>query len=123
MDGLSTNATRLLVALIAEPVAVGEDAPRHVPDRELAERCHIDQRHVIDAAAELLAAGYLCLADGAGRWLGTLAEARVYRDGLHQRGKRVLHRLTLVNNAIARHAAGTSPDDRGQLALFAEAKS
>lgn len=121
-DGLGTNATRLLGVLAAERDDAKREAraPHHLVDRVLAERCRLHKRQIIIAADELLAAGYLALADAHGRWLGTLAEARVYRAGLHKRGRCVMVRMQHADAAIAKHESAANPDDRGQLALFPE---
>ena len=65
-EGLSTEATRLLAVLRAEADAAARAGrqPAHLTDQVLAERCSMPHRTVIDAAAELLAAGVLVLADG-----------------------------------------------------------
>jgi len=114
---LSEHADTLLELLAAERShARRRGQPvRHVPDHEIAKLAGIEQRHVIDAAGALLAAGHLALADGRGRWLGTLEEARTYQASLHKRGVRALHRLTLVKAAIAAHEAAARP---AQLSLF-----
>lgn len=111
---LSTAAVRLLSALRRHGARSSEAA---LTDARLAELTHLPEREIIDAAAELLAAGVLCLAGPRGRWLGSLPEARRYRDALRRRGRAVLHRLQLVDSAIRRAEAGRSPDDLGQLAL------
>ncbi len=118
MDGqqpLSTNAVRLWAALKIDCACSPASA---LTDEKLADLIHLDKRVIIDAAGELLAAGILCLAGSAGRWLGSLEEARQYERSLRGRGLAVLHRRRLVRRAIRLHEAGRSPDDTGQMSLF-----
>lgn len=76
---------------------------RAATDKTLAMLCRLPRREIIDAAAELLRAGYLVLACDRGRWLGTFAEGVAYRDALRARGRRIMVRAQLVERAIARH--------------------
>ena len=102
-NGLSNNAIRLLSVLkaLAAPAT----------DAWLADACNLHKRDIIDVAGELLAAGYLVLADGRGRWLGTVEQAAAYLGVLERRAKRIFRRRRAVRNAIDRHR-------RGQLKLF-----
>lgn len=112
---LSTHAIRLLAALRQTDAT---RASRAVTDRRLAVLMDAHPRVVIDAAAELLAAGYLVLAGGRGRWIGSLAEARHYERALRGRGLRVLRRRKLLRAAIRRNELRQARDDRGQLTLL-----
>ena len=104
-DGLSTEATRLLVVLREEERCALEAARpvRHMTDAELAGRTSLHVRKIIDAAKELLRSGVLVLADGRGRWIGTLPEAVRYADRLEKRGRAVFGRVQALRAGIAMH--------------------
>lgn len=110
---LSMDAIRLLAALRGASSSARSDpensplksavlSPVHLTDRTLAELLGIPRRDVIDAAGELLAAGYLVLADGGGRWLGDLSEARRYDQVLRSRALQILRRRRDLRAAIRR---------------------
>ncbi len=100
MDGLSNNAVRLLNVLRREEAT----APaRALTDSELAQLTFLPHRAIIDAAGELLAAGYLVLAGPRGRWLGQLAEAMRYAHSLRVRAARIFKRRQAVLAGIERH--------------------
>lgn len=106
-DGLSNNAVRLLNVLRRE----GADSPTAaLTDAELARLTFLPHRDIIDAAGELLAAGYLVLAGPRGRWLGDEDGARRYERSLHVRAKKILIRRRNLRRALERHR-------RGQLTL------
>lgn len=94
---LNTEAARLLDAL---RMAGATSADHAMTDARLAERMHVQQRAVIDAAGELLNAGRLVLAGAHGRWLGTEAEALTYIDSLRRRAVRILQRRSAVKRAL-----------------------
>ena len=109
---LSTEATRLLAALRG---AEANTRARALTHADLAKRCGLDRRTIIDAARELLDHGYLVLAacgTPRGCWLGTLHEALAYRAGLVRRVRHTAGRISALDVAIARH--------RGQLPLALE---
>jgi len=116
---LSTAAIRLLVALRAAE-AYGPD--RALTDRVLAERTRLPVRQVIDAAGELLDAGYLVLARCTrppGRYLlqpgDDLAPAHDYLASLRGRALAVFRRRRAVRLALAAYAARAAA---GQLTLW-----
>lgn len=92
------------VALLAE--LRKSDLARPRTDADLAGATGLPERDIVDLAAELLAAGYLVLADGRGRWLGTPAEARGYIESLGRRAKMILIRRRAVRRAAERHTLG-----------------
>ncbi len=100
MAGLSTNAVRVLAALRDAGATSAESA---LTDDRLAELARLPAREIIDAAGELLEHGYLVLAGGRGRWLGTPAEAREYVESLGRRAKRIFRRRQAVQLAIERN--------------------
>lgn len=102
MTPLSPAAIRLLEYLRAvrahEPATAKTDAA-------ISEETGIAHRTVIDAAGELLDAGYLVLAGETGRYLllpgGDLAAAHVYMTSLRSRAVQVFRRRRAVRRAIA----------------------
>ena len=118
----SEFALRLLRALRAH----GATSPAAaLTDAKLAELCHMPQRDVIDAGAELLAAGYLCVASTTrpfGRFLlgpgDDLAPAYDYLRTLESRARSIFDRRKHCQYAIRLAESGHSPDAHGQLKLF-----
>lgn len=104
-QALSTDATNLLAALrAAQQRAKAEDRPvAHITDSCLANYCSITRRGLFDAVRELLNANYLLLADGRGRWLGSLAEAIAYRDSRRRRIASEAGGIAALNRAIRAH--------------------
>ncbi len=101
MTTLSSIAVRLLVHLRAVAAHTPQTAKT---DAALAEETGIAHRHLIDAAAELLDAGYLVLAGATGRYLllpdGPLDLAYDYALSLRSRAVDVLRRRKSVIRAI-----------------------
>lgn len=97
---LSTEALRLL-AVLREQGATAR--LKSLPDRTLAELTSLPARDIIDVADELLAHGFLVLAGGDGRWLGTAEECFAYAESLEVRGKRILMRAGNARRAAQQH--------------------
>lgn len=120
MSVLSTNAQRLLTALRLNGAS---HKTRAITDKRLSEIMGIPDRHIIDAAGELLRAGVLCLANGEGRFITEdIAEAKRYERSLRSRALKVLMRRRDLRAAIRTAERKQSPDSTGQLALFGGAK-
>lgn len=96
---LSTGAAALLGAL-------RRYGPTPQTDARLAPLIGVAPRDVIDCARELLDAGFLVLADGRGRWLGTPAEALRYDAQLGRRARLILTRRRAVRHALRRRGQG-----------------
>lgn len=101
--GLSTNAIRLLDVLRREDATSPAAA---LTDAELARLTFLPHREIIDAAGELLAAGYLVLAGPHGRWLGDEEAARRYERSLRFRALKILIRRRNLRRALERHRHG-----------------
>lgn len=115
-DILSTDAARLW-SVLKEHQA---DTPsRAMTDQALSEQTRLPRRAIIDAAGELLGTGVLVLAGPFGRWLGTPRQARHYARVLKFRAIRIFQRRAALVRALASARRQHSPDDTGQLALFA----
>ena len=102
-DGLSNNAVRLLNVLRREHAVSPSSA---LTDAELARLAFLPRRDIIDAAGELLAAGYLVLAGAQGRWLGDEAGAGRYERSLYFRARKILIRRRNLRSALERHRRG-----------------
>lgn len=119
---LGAIAVRLLTALRAERATAPE---RAITDARLAELIEAPARDIIDAAGELLEAGYIVCASTVkppGRFLilpgGDLAPAISYARTLRSRGVACLRRRKLLMRAVDRHRA-----QRDGLFAFAETRS
>lgn len=123
MTPLSTSATRLLSVLNIHQAFTPASA---LTDQVLAERAHLPARDLIDAAHELIEAGYLVLARCErpfGRYLlrpgDDLAAAYKYARTLRRRGVQILKRARSVRRCIERYeSTPRRMEPAGQFPLF-----